>query len=42
MDIVDAIKEGDGFRLNCYKFVLLFAYKFKHTKYAYSLLLFFG
>ena len=35
MDIVDAIKEGDGFRLvNCYKFVLLFAYKFKHTKYA--------
>lgn len=42
MDIVDAIKEGDGFRLvNCYKFVLLFAYKFKHTKYAYALLLFF-
>ena len=42
MDIVDAIKEGDVFRLvNCYKFVLLFAYKFKHTKYAYALLLFF-
>ena len=42
MDIVDAIKEGDGYRLvNCYKFVLLFAYKFKHTKYAYALLLFF-
>ena len=42
MDIVDAIKEGDGFRLvNCYKFVLLFAYKFKHTKYAYARLLFF-
>lgn len=42
MDIVDAIKEGDGYRLvNCYKFVLLFAYKFKHTKYAYVLLLFF-
>ena len=37
-DIVDAIKEGDGFRLvNCYKFVLLFA----HTKYAYALLLIF-
>ena len=31
MDIVDAIKEGVGFRIvNCYKFVLLFAYKFKH------------
>lgn len=42
MDIVDAIKEGDGYRLlSYYKFVLLFAYKFKHTKYAYVLLLFF-
>ena len=42
MDIVDAIKQGDGYRLvNCYKFVLLFAYKFKHSKYAYVLLLFF-
>ena len=42
MDIVDAIKEGVGFRLvSCYKFVLLFAYKFKHTKYAYARLLFF-
>ncbi|KAJ7331118.1 Serine palmitoyltransferase 2 [Desmophyllum pertusum] len=42
VDIVDAIKEGDGYRLvNCYKFVLLFAYKFRNTKYAYALLLFF-
>ena len=42
MDIVDSIKEGDGYRLvNCYKFVLLFAYKFRNTKYAYALLLFF-
>ena len=42
MDIVDAIKEGDGCHLvNCYKFVLLFAYKFRNTKYAYALLLFF-
>lgn len=42
LDIVDAIKEGDGYRLfNCYKFVLLFSYKFKHTKYSYVLLLFF-
>ena len=43
MDIVDAIKEGDGYRLvNCYKFALLFAYKFRNTKYAYALLLFFS
>ena len=42
MDIVDAIKEGDGYQLvNCYKFVLLFAYNFKRSKYAYVLLLFF-
>lgn len=43
MDIADAIREGDGYRLiNCYKFVLLFAYKYRHTKYAYVLLLFFA
>ncbi|XP_028412550.1 uncharacterized protein LOC114535442 [Dendronephthya gigantea] len=42
MDIVDAIKEGDGIRLTrCYKLVLLFAYKFRHTKYAYGILLYF-
>lgn len=42
IDIVDAIKEGDSYRLvNCYKLVLLFAYKFGNTKYAFSLLLFF-
>ena len=42
MNIVDAIREGDGFRLTrCYKLVILFAYKFKHTKYAYALLLLF-
>ena len=41
MNIADAIKEGDGLRLvNCYKFVLLFAYRFNNTKYAYVLLLF--
>ena len=37
--MMDAIKEGDGTRLmQCYKVVLLFEYKFKHTKYAYILL----
>jgi len=42
MNIADGIKEGDGYRLvNCYKFVLLFAYQFHNTKYAYALLLFF-
>lgn len=42
MNISDAIKEGDGYRLvNCYKLVLLFTYKFRNTKYAYGLLLFF-
>ena len=42
MNIADAIKEGDGLRLvNCYKFVLLFAYQFNNTKYAYVLLLLF-
>lgn len=40
---MDAIKEGDGNRLmRCYKVVLLFMYKFKHTKYAYVLLLLFA
>ena len=42
MNIADGIKEGDGYRLvNCYKFVLLFAYQFHNTKYVYALLLFF-
>ena len=42
MNIADAIMEGDGFRLTrCYKLVLLFAYKFRHIKYAYALLLLF-
>ena len=42
MNIVDAIREGDGFCLTrCYKLVILFAYKFRHTKYAYALLLLF-
>lgn len=37
---MDAIAEGDGNRLiRCYKVVLLFDFKFKHTKYAYILLL---
>ena len=46
MDIADAIREGDGFRLTsgkvmvfAYKLVLLFAYKFRHIEYAYALLL---
>lgn len=43
LNIIDAIKEGDGCRLiQCYKVVLLFNYKFKHTKYAYILLLLFA
>ncbi len=42
-NIMDAVQEGDGDRLvRCYKMVLLFNYKFKHTKYAYLLLLFFA
>lgn len=42
MNIADGMKDGDGYRLvNCYKFVLLFAYQFHNTKYAYALLLFF-
>lgn len=42
-DIIDAIKEGDSDRLvRCYKMVLLFEYKFHHTKYAYLLLNFFA
>lgn len=42
MDIVDVIKEGDGFRfVNCYKFVFLFVYKFKYIKYVYVFFLFF-
>ena len=42
-NIMDAIKEGDGNRLmQCYKVVLLFEFKFKHTKYAYILLLLFA
>ncbi|KAJ7337862.1 hypothetical protein OS493_008020 [Desmophyllum pertusum] len=33
LNMMDAIKEGDGTRLmQCYKVVLLFEYKFKHTK----------
>lgn len=40
---MDAIKEGDGSRLvRCFKLALLFEYKFKHTKYAFVLLLFFA
>ena len=46
MDIADAIKEGDGFRLTsgrvmvfAYKLILLFAYKFRHIEYACALLL---
>ena len=40
MNIEDSIKEGDGNRLlNCYKLVLLLVYRFKHTKYAYAILL---
>ena len=40
LNIIDAIKEGDGCRLiQCHKVVLLFDYKFKRTKYAYILLL---
>lgn len=43
LHMMDAIKEGDGSRLvRCLKIVLLFEYKFKHTKYAYVLLLFFA
>lgn len=43
LNIIDAIKEGDGNRLmRCYKVVLLFMYKFKHIKYAYILLLLFA
>jgi len=42
-NFVDAIKEGDGLRVvRCYKIILLFEYKFKHTKYAYVLLHFFA
>jgi len=42
MNIADGIKEGDGLcLLNYYKFVLLLAYQFNNTKYAYVLLLFF-
>lgn len=42
INIADAIKKGDGYRLvHCYKFVLLFEYQFNNTKYAYALLLFF-
>lgn len=40
MNIEDPIKEGDGNRLlDCYKLVLLLEYRFKHTKYAYEILL---
>ncbi len=43
LNMMDAIKEGHGSRLvRCFKIVLLFEYKFKHTKYAYVLLLFFA
>ena len=43
LNLIDAIKEGDGLRVvRCYKFVLLFEYKFRHTKYAYLLLHFFA
>lgn len=42
-NMFDAIQEGDGDRLvRCYKMMLLFNYKFHHTKYAYVLLLFFA
>ena len=35
LNMKDAIKEGDGSRLvRCFKIVLLFNYKFKHTIYA--------
>ena len=42
-NLIDAIKEGDGNRLvRCYKLILLFEYKFHHTKYAFLLLHFFA
>lgn len=43
LNMMDAIQEGDGSRLvRCFKMVLLFNYKFNHTKYAFILLLFFA
>ena len=43
LNMMDAIKEGGGSQLvQCLKIVLLFEYKFRHTKYAYVLLLFFA
>ena len=42
-NMMDAVKEGDGDRVvRCYKLMLLFNYKFGHTKYAFALLLFFA
>ena len=41
VDLNDAVKEGDGERLfKCLKIALLFFYKYKHTKYAYAVLLY--
>lgn len=43
LNMMDAVQEGDGNRLvRCYKMILLFQYKFHHTKYAFVLLLFFA
>ena len=40
---MDAVKDGDGDRVvRCYKLMLLFNYKFDHTKYAFAFLLFFA
>ena len=42
-NMMDAVKEGDGDKVvRCYKLMLLFNYKFGHTKYAFALLLFFA
>ena len=42
MNIVEAIREGDGFCLTrCYKLVILFTHKFRDAKYAYAILLLF-
>ena len=42
LNLEDSIKHGDGERLvRTFKFALLIEFKYKHTKYAYDLLLFF-
>ena len=43
LNMMDAVREGDGDRLvRCFKMVLLFNYRFNHTKYAFVILLFFA